>query len=196
MSWTEVYDTGWDESWKSRLGGCGDEVFIGHHVIFTCPEKVFLGSRVRIDPFTLITTGLETGDNVQITAYSMLGGGSQHTIKMGNWTFIGYGSKLFCGSEDYSGRFGPVNEFWGHNKTQHGDIKFSDYSGIASDVIVMPGITLPEGCAIGAKSLVYRDKDLLPYSVYMGNPLRFHKNRDRDAIRYLSQRTDFLKRRK
>lgn len=173
----------WDNSWKSKLGFCGEEVYIGQGVIFTCPEKVFLGNRVRIDPYSIITTGLKTGSNIHITAYSMLGGGSRHTITLGDWTFIGYGSKLFCASEDYSGTQGPVNAFWTGEIPRHsGDITFENYSGIASDVIVMPGITLPEGCTIGAKSLVYNQKQLQPWSILLGNPLKFHKERDKNSI--------------
>src|SRR5687767_11771050 len=118
---------GWNDELKRQLGACGRNVYIGHNVLITDPSKVFLGNNVRIDPFTLITTGLVTGDNVQITAYSMLGGGSQHTIRLGDWTFIGYGSKLFCASEDYSGDYGPVNEYWGNNKVFRGDIEFKNY---------------------------------------------------------------------
>ena len=62
-----------------------------------------LHDNVRIDPFTLITTSLEVGNYVQICSHVVLGGGSQHKITLGDWTFIGYGSKLFCASEDYSG---------------------------------------------------------------------------------------------
>lgn len=193
---------GWNEDIKKHLGACGENVFIGHNVIFTQPQNVFLGDNVRIDPFTLITSKLKTGNYVQITAYAMLGG-SHNTVTLGNWTFIGYGSKLFTNSEDYSGNDGPVNEYWGNNKVFSGDIEFKDYAGVASDVIVFPGITLPEGCCIGAKSLVHRNEwntripfvssvgrfqyetvreELVPYTVFAGNPLSRLKKRNKVAI--------------
>ena len=180
---------GWNEDIKKHLGGCGENVFIGHNVIFTQPQNVFLGDNVRIDPFTLITSKLKTGNYVQITAYSMLGG-SHNTVILGNWTFIGYGSKLFTNSEDYSGNDGPVNEYWGNNKVFSGDIEFKDYAGVASDVIVFPNITLPEGCCIGAKTFVHKNtwitdglgNTLQPYSVYTGHPLTLLKTRNKEAI--------------
>jgi len=186
---------GWNEEIKKELGGCGQNVFIGHNVMIANPASVFLGDNVRIDPFTLITTGLKTGNNVQITAFAMLGGGSQHIITLGNWTFIGYGSKLFCASEDYGGEFGPVNEFWGSCRIFRGDITFKDYSGIASDVMVFPGVTLPEGCTVGAKSLVHTKSQLYPWMVMIGNPITFHKGRNQEAIIRLSKSSDFLKHR-
>ena len=172
----------WNESIKKHLKHCGSNVFIGYNTIFTNPSEVVLGDNVRIDPFCLLTTSLEVGNNVQICSHAVLGGGSKQKITLGDWTFIGYGSKLFCASEDYSGFYGPVNDFWGHNKVYRGDITFSNYSGIASDVIVMPGATLPEGCTIGAKSFVYRTDELRPWSVWVGNPLKVHKPRCKDKV--------------
>lgn len=183
----------WNEEIKKDLGYCGENVFIGHNTIFTNPSQVFLGDRVRIDPFCLITTGLTTGNNIQITSHCILGGGKNHIITLGDWCFIGYGSKLFCASEDYSGDHGPVNEFWGSNKIFRGDIRLENFSGVASDVIVMPNIILPEGCTIGAKSFVYKSDNLTPWSVWIGNPLQLHKARNRKAIEDFSKDANWLK---
>lgn len=184
---------GWNEEIKKELGYCGNNVYIGKNTFFTNPKNVFLGDNVRIDPFCWITTGLKTGNNIQITSHVVLGGGSKHDIILGDWCFIGYGSKLFCASEDYSGDYGAVNEYWGNNKIFRGNITFNSYSGVASDVIVMPGVTIPEGCTIGAKSFVYTKNDLTPWSVWIGNPLKFHKSRNKQKILELSTDEDFLK---
>ena len=173
---------GWDEKIKKDLKYCGENVYIGQNVIFTNPKEVILGDNVRIDPFTLIPTALEVGNYVQICSHVVLGGGNQHKITLGNWTFIGYGSKLFCASEDYSGDYGPVNEFWGNNKIFRGDISFEDYSGVASDVMVFPKVTIPVGCTVGAKSFIYTKNDLKPWSVFIGSPLKFHKERNKENI--------------
>lgn len=183
---------GWNEEIKKQLGYCGTNVFIGHNTLFANPKKVFLGDNVRIDPFCWISAGLKTGNNVQITSHAVLGGG-KNTIHLGNWTFIGYGSKLFCGSEDYSGEYGPVNDYWGSNKVFSGDIYFNDYSGVASDVIVMPSVRLPLGCTIGAKSFVYTNKELSEWSVWIGNPLKLHKTRNKENIIKFSNDKNFLK---
>ncbi|MDB4338364.1 hypothetical protein OAA02_00125 [bacterium] len=184
---------GWNEEIKQHLGSYGKNVFIGHNVIFTNPSEVHLGDNVRIDPFSLITTALEVGNNVQICSHTVLGGGKAHKVKLGNWSWIGYGSKLFCASEDYTGEYGPVNEFWGSNKIYRGDITFEDYAGIASDVMVFPGVTLPEGCAVGAKSFVYTKNDLEPWGVYLGHPMKFHKPRNKENVLSLSIDPSFLK---
>jgi galactoside O-acetyltransferase len=184
---------GWNEEIKKELGYCGENVFIGHNTIFTNPSKVILHDNVRIDPFCLITTELEVGSYAQICSHAVLGGGAQHKVTLGKWNFIGYGSKLFCASEDYSGENGPVNEFWGNNKIYRGDITFNDYSGIASDVMVLPGVTFPMGCTIGAKSFVYSKNTLSEWAVYIGNPLKYHKPRNKENVINYSNNPQFLK---
>ena len=184
---------GWNEEIKKELGYCGENVFIGHHTIFTNHKKVILHDNVRIDPFCLITTELEVGNYAQICSHAVLGGGAKHKITLGKWNFIVYGSKLFCASEDYSGEFGPVNEFWGDNKIFRGNISFSDYSGIASDVMILPGVTLPEGCTIGAKSFVHTKSELKEWSVFVGNPLKFFKSRFKENVISLANNKDFIK---
>lgn len=176
--------TGWRNitELKKQFKYCGDQVFLAENVIFTNPREVILHDRVRIDPFTLITTQLEVGSNVQICSHAVLGGGAKQKITLGNWVFIGYGSKLFTASESYLGDWGPVNEFWfDGNDIRRGDITFEDFSGVASDVIVMPGVTLLEGTTVGAKSFVYKSPDT-NWSIWIGNPLTFHKHRDQIAV--------------
>lgn len=184
---------GWNEEIKKSLAYCGTNVFIGHNVLFANPDKIYLGNNVRIDPFTWITTGLKTGNNIQICSHAVLSGGKEHDIILGDWCFIGYGSKLFCASEDYSGDYGPVNDYWGQNKIFKGNISFNNFSGVASDVIVMPDITLPEGCLIGAKSFVYKKDKLIPWSVWLGNPLVLHKKRDQNTVINKSKDPNFLR---
>jgi len=154
----------WDTTWPHRLAACGANVRIGHNVVFTSPERVWLGDNVRIDPFTYISGSLTTGDNVQICAGAVLGG--RAGITLGSWTFVGYGSKLFTASEDY--RY-LVNEYWGACHVDSRPILFGDYAGVASDVIVMPGVTLKDGCRIGAKSFIYRSPEH-GWAIYAGNP--------------------------
>ena len=184
---------GWNEEIKKELGYCGNNVYIGNNVLFTNPSEVYLGDNVRIDPFTIVTTALEVGNYVQICSHVVLSGGRSHKIKIGNWCFIGYGSKMFCASEDYSGEHGPVNEFWGSNKIHRGDITLNDYSGVASDVMIFPGVDLPEGCTVGAKSLIYTKNELTPWSVWIGNPIKFHQKRNKENVIELSNNSDFLK---
>ena len=45
---------------------------------------------------------------------------------------------------------------------------------IASDAVILPGVTIGEGAVIGAGSVV--TKDVAPATVVAGNPARFLRN--------------------
>jgi len=186
---------GWNEEIKKQLKYCGEDVYIGHNTTFTCPGEVSLMDRVRIDPFSLITTRLDVGSNSHICSHVVISGGKEQFVGLDGWNFIGYGSQLFTASEDYSGDFGPVCEFWGSNKVFRGDIIFKAFSGVASNVIVFPGIILPKGCAVGAQSLVHSNdkKKLKSWNIYVGKPLTLLKGRNSNKIIELSKDKDWLK---
>lgn len=167
----------WDESIKKQFKYCGENTYVGHYCIFTNPSEVILHDRCRIDPFTFVSTALEMGSNSHICSHAVLSGGREHKITLEGANFIGYGSKLFCASEDYSGETGPVGDYWFENKIYRGDITLKKFSGVASDVILFPMVQLPIGCTIGAKSLVHSKSIVAPWSIYLGNPLKFHKLR-------------------
>jgi acetyltransferase-like isoleucine patch superfamily enzyme len=164
---------GWNEEIKKQLGGCGERVRIGHNVIITQPQNVYLGDDVRIDPFTLITSKLETGNYVHICSHVVCGG-SGCTVRLGHWTFLGYGSKLFTESEDYSGNYGPVNEEWSGNRTDSEDIEIGNYGGIASECVLFPGVKLKEGTCVSIGNTVRKKhaKRMKPFCVYHGSPPR------------------------
>jgi acetyltransferase-like isoleucine patch superfamily enzyme len=172
---------GWNEEIKSQFKSCGENVLIGHNVMFARPELVELGNNVRIDPFTYVGGGLVTGDNIQICSHNTFPG--KHTIHLHGWNFVAYGCKLITGSEDFTGNFGPVNDYWGENKVYEEDIHFEKYSGVCSDCLVMPGARLLEGVVFGAKSFVSKNNAAKPYELWIAN----RKHADRNKIEILKK---------
>tara|TARA_R110000765_G_scaffold262628_1_gene362557 strand:- start:1587 stop:2144 length:558 start_codon:yes stop_codon:yes gene_type:complete len=171
---------GWNEEIKKEFKSCGENVLIGHNVMFARPHLVELGDNVRIDPFTYIGGGLKCGDNIQICSHNTFVG--RKTIHLKGWNFVAYGCKLITASEDFYGNFGPVNDYWGDNKVYEGDIVFEKYSGVCSDVLVMPNVILPEGTVFAAQSFVGQTHAAKPYEVWLGNPPEKHANRNKDMI--------------
>ena len=158
----------WDPAWTTsdRLVG---------------PYCVILGelrttTRFRMDPFCLVTTQVEAGDAVQVCSHVAMVGGPQRTVHFKGWNFVAYHSRLICGSEDFTGDYGPVNAWWGKNRVNAADITFEKFSGVCSNVTVMPGVVLPEGCVIGAGALVRPQDKLEPWAIKKG-ALWYPRNR-------------------
>jgi acetyltransferase-like isoleucine patch superfamily enzyme len=57
----------------------------------------------------------------------------------------------------------------------------------------MPGVTIPEGCTVGAKSFVYTRNELTPWAVFIGTPPVLHKTRNKENVIRLSEDPNFLK---
>ncbi|MGL6624282.1 acyltransferase [Aeromonas jandaei] len=67
-------------------------------------------------------------------------------------------------------------------------VKIEKQVVIGTNSVVFPGVTIGEGCAIGAMSLLL--KSTASWGIYIGNPAYRLKERDRNIARLES---DFLK---
>lgn len=184
---------GWDEEWRALLGECSPEAHIGKYCLFHSPRLVFLRGRVRIDPFLNATCGLVAADAVHISSHVFLNGGPASSVRMGEWSFIGSGSRIITSSEDFTGKHGPIGPA-GNNKAHRRDVTFSPYSGVAIGCSVLPGVTLPEGCCIAAHSLVRSSEGLSPWAVFScapGEEPEYLYARDMDSVIRLSKDPDF-----
>ena len=74
------------------------------------------------------------------------------------------------------GRFpnGLVNGAEGHPASK-GDVRIGNDVWIGDGAVLMSGITIADGCVIGARSVCARDTE--PYGVYAGNPARKIRSR-------------------
>ena len=155
MSATSKY---WDESELRKLGfkSLGENVKISRSTKIYHPERINIGSNVRIDDFSLLSPGKDgigLGNYVHISAYCGLVGKAKIELK----DFVGLSSRvyLYSSSDDYSG-LSLTNPTVPNKYT---DVE-SDKVVIEKHVIlgtcatVLPGVTIGSSSAIGAYSLV------------------------------------------
>ena len=64
--------------------------------------------------------------------------------------------------------------------TVHKDVFIGKHVVVGSGTIVLPGVTLNDGCSIGALSLVNKDVD--EFKVMAGVPAKFIKDRKRNIL--------------
>jgi dTDP-4-amino-4,6-dideoxy-D-glucose acyltransferase len=149
------------------------------------PENISIGSNVRIDDFCIISAGekgIEIGNYVHIACYASLIGAEK--ISIGNYCGISARCSIYSSSDDYSGQFlfGPtVNSKY--KKVENSPVFIADYSIVGANSIILPGVRINEGVAIGALSLV--NNSLQAWSIYAGVPVRKLKSRDNGLLKYI-----------
>lgn len=160
----------------------GEDVQISDRASFYGVSRIFLGNNVRIDDFCVLSAGaggITVGDYVHIAVYSSLIGAGQITLS--DFCNISSRVAIYSSNDDYSGvtMTNPTvpSEFTG---VTHADVLLSKHVIVGSGSIILPGVTLEEGVAVGALSLVH--KRCQAFGIYAGNPARRIKERKRDLL--------------
>jgi acetyltransferase-like isoleucine patch superfamily enzyme len=151
------------------------------------PQNISIGSNVRIDDFCILSAGekgIEIGNYIHIACYvSLLG---SELIKL--YDFIGISSRtaVYSSSDDYSGNFltGPTIDVKFKN-VDNRPVVFHSHSIIGVGSVILPGVEIGEGTAVGALSLV--SKNLNSWSIYSGTPARFMKTRSKKMLDFIDK---------
>lgn len=164
------------------LARCGEDVFISANVEIRRPHLVAIGSHVAIDSGFYCTVGTTMGDYIHIAPYVTAIGGAEGLLRMGHFTTIAAGSRIVCASDEHLGEgfVGPTIPEKYRDKILRAPVVFEDFASVGSNVVILPGVTLAEGCVIGACSLVNRSTE--PWTIYAGVPAKPLKVRRRDRM--------------
>jgi galactoside O-acetyltransferase len=160
----------------------GENVQISDRASFYGASRIVLGNNVRIDDFCVLAAGIGgilIGNYVHIAVGCTLIGVGKITML----DFSGLSSRvsIYSSSDDYSGATltNPTvpSEFTG---VAHADVMLDKHVIVGSGSVILPGVTLEEGVAVGALSLV--QKECKAFGIYAGNPARRIKERKRDLL--------------
>lgn len=161
-----------DELHSLGLKAFGDNVLISKKASLYKPEQISLGNHVRVDDFCLLSggSGIQLGNYIHIGCYCALYGGSGITI--GDFSGMAARVTIYSESDDYSGlsMVVPMAPRSLKPKYQQGPVVCGRHTIIGCSSTILPGVTLEEGVAVGAHSLV--TQDCLSWSIYSGNPSR------------------------
>ena len=160
----------------------GTNVLISRKCSIYGAAHISLGSNVRIDDFCILSGNITIGSYVHISAYaSMFAGDSQ--IMIGDFVALSSRNVIYAESDDYSGE-SMVNPRVPeeYKKLQRGDVSVGRHSIIGTGSTILPGVTIGEGVAVGAMSLI--NKDLEEWTINVGIPCRRIKERARKPLEY------------
>lgn len=171
----------------------GDNVLLSDKASYYNCKNIQIGNNVRIDDFCVLSAGkggIVIGNYIHIAVYcSIMGHGK---ISIEDFSGLSARVSVYSSSDDYSG-FAMTNptlpsEF---TNVQHADIKIGRHVIIGAGSVVLPGVDLEEGVAIGALSLV--KKNCRSFGIYIGVPAKRISDRRQDLLEKEKKLIDHLK---
>lgn len=149
----------------------GKNCKISKKASFYSIQNISIGDDVRIDDFCILSAGnrIEIGNYVHLACYvSIIGAGD---VVISDFCSISGRVSIYSSSDDYSGRF-MTNPTLPSEYTNVTDapVILEKHVIIGCASVILPGVTLSEGVAIGALSFV--DQSCAPNMIYSGNPLK------------------------
>jgi acetyltransferase-like isoleucine patch superfamily enzyme len=151
-------------------------------------EHVHLGDDVRIDAYAIITAGpgeVRIGSNVHIGAATHLFGTAG--IEIADYANVSSRVSLFSTNDDYTeGHLTNPTVPAELRGVTAAPVRLEEHAIIGCGAVILPGVVVGRGAAVGALSLVKRDVE--PYTVVAGTPARQVGTRDRERLEALERR--------
>jgi len=171
-----------DELAELGLKKYGKNVLISRKCSIYSPENISLGDNVRIDDFCILSGDITLGSYIHIAAYCALYG--RFGIEIEDYSGLSLRCIILSASDDYSGDYliGTTKPKGTTNVTG-GKVTLRKYVSIAAGSVIFPNITIEEGSAVGAMSLV--KKNLGEWGIYAGIPAKKIKDRHKGLLNYI-----------
>ena len=173
-----------DRAAVERMGfaSVGRNVMISERASFYRCANISIGDNVRIDDFCVLSAGdggIDIGSHVHIAVFSSLIGKGRMTLS--DFCNISSRVSIYSSNDDYSGATmtNPTVPA-SYTGVTHADVFVGRHVIVGSGSVVLPGVRLEDGAAIGALSLVKRSCEA--FSIYAGNPARRVGERKRDLL--------------
>jgi galactoside O-acetyltransferase len=142
--------------------------------------EIEIGDNSRIDDFCVLSGKVVIGSNVHIAVFSNVAGG-EAGIVFEDFSGLAYGCQIFAQSDDYSGgsMTNPTvpDEF---KRELKASVLIGRHCIVGTYSVVLPGVNLAEGTAVGAMSMVTKNTE--PWSIYFGVPAKKVKDRKKDLL--------------
>lgn len=160
----------------------GENVLISNLASIYNAKNIEIGSNVRIDDFCILSAGeggIQIGNNIHIACYvSMIGAGK---ITLEDFSQVSSRVVILSSSDDFSGDYlvGPCipSEF---TNVKSAPVKLMKHSVIGTGSTILPNVTINEGAAVGAMSLV--KDDVGEFDIVVGIPAKKVKDRKRKIL--------------
>ena len=180
MAFTSYYTE--DELRNLGLKSYGHDVRLSRKASLYGVENISIGNNVRIDDFCILSGNVSIGNYVHINPYSGVFAG-EAGVTFEDYSNLSSRIAIYAVSDDYSGEYmtSPLISAEYTNITQ-APVRIGKYVIIGTGSVILPGVTISEGCAIGAMSLIKKSTE--PWGIYVGVPCRRIKDRSRNMLKF------------
>jgi acetyltransferase-like isoleucine patch superfamily enzyme len=154
------------------LASVGARVKVSRHALLLRPDRIDLGSDVRIDAFCVLSGsdgGVRIGDHVHLSAHTCILGRESTVIE--DFCTISVRCTILSSDDDYSGSAltNPTVPDRLRGATD-APVRIGAHSIVGAGSVVLPGVTIGPSAAVGAMTLVKEDVPEL--AIVAGAPMR------------------------
>lgn len=159
----------------------GKNILIGRHAVLYSPCTLELGDNVRIDDFTIISGKVVMGSYIHVSQFCGIYGGDEG-IFMDDFSGLSSKCSVYAVSDDYTGKSmtNPMVPAKYKPTSISEKVHIGKHAIIGCNSVVLPGVDIPEGAAVGSLSLVTRS--LEPWSINIGIPAKKKSDRYKDIL--------------
>ncbi|MFN3630458.1 MAG: acyltransferase [Casimicrobiaceae bacterium] len=160
----------------------GRRVRISDRASFHGAARISIGDDTRIDDFCVLSAGeggIHIGRHVHIAVFCALIGAER--IDLDDFSGLSSRVSVYSSNDDYSGAAmtNPTVPA-AFTRVTRAPVHIGRHVIVGSGSVILPGVTLHEGAAVGALSLVRRDCEA--FGIYAGAPARRVGERKRDLL--------------
>lgn len=168
----------------SQLGlkSYGKDVRLSRKASLYQIENISIGNHVRIDDFCILSGNISIGNYVHINPFTGIYAGKAG-VQLDDFTNLASRITIYAVSDDYSGEYmtSPLLPEEVTNIKQ-APVHVCKHVIVGTGSAILPGVTIGEGCAVGAMSLV--KKDCAPWGIYAGIPCQRIKDRSTGLLKF------------
>lgn len=171
-----------DEVLEIGFAHVGEHVQIDDGARFYGADRISLGSHVRIDAFAVLSAGPEgivIGDYVHLAVGALISGAAR--VELHDFANISSRVAIYSSNDDYHG-YSLTNPTVPDRfrRVHTAPVVIGKHVIVGSGSLILPGVTLGEGVAVGALSIV--KQDVAPFTIVAGPTGRVIGSRRTDLL--------------
>lgn len=160
----------------------GKNVLLSDKASIYNPKNISIGDNTRIDDFVILSAGeggIELGKNIHIACFATIIGKGK--VVMCDYSGLSSRVSVYSSSDNYSGEY-MTNPCVPADFTNviHKDVTIGKHVVVGASSVILPGVSISDGSAVGAMSLV--TKNVAEFEIVAGVPARKVKNRKRNIL--------------